>query len=1045
MSRNWTKEQLDAIQKDGTNIIVSAGAGSGKTAVLTERVIRKLHKGININELLVLTFTKAAAHEMKERIRVELKKDDNLKEQLSLIDASYITTFDSFALSVVKKYHYILNVSPNVSIIDTNILKMRKSSIIDNIFDELYKEEDTDFLNLISTFCVKDDKNIKNYILKINDKLDMKYDKYNYLDTYLEEHFTSSFIQKDIDSFVTIIKDKCNEIDKLLNVISTYVDSDYYGLLCEALKPLLESTTYNECKYNLNIDMPRIPKNTDELGKFYRDEISNIIKYLNSICVFESVTEIENSIIDTRQYINPLIKIIKELDSRIKQYKFDNDLYEFTDIANLSIKLIRENDDIRNELKASFKEILVDEYQDTNDLQEAFISLISDNNVYMVGDIKQSIYRFRNANPNIFKGKYELYKNNNQGLKIDLNKNFRSRGEVLSNINLIFDDIMDLNFGGANYRQEHRLVLGNTMFETIGNNNQNSNLEIYNYSYDKELDFKKEEIEIFLIANDIKDKITNHYQVIDSKTMTLRDVRYSDFAILLDRSTQFDLYKKIFTYMGIPLIPYKDEAVTSTSDILVIKSLLKMIDCLSRHTEDSSFKYAFMSVGRSFLYSYSDEELFDYITKNEYKQTELYEQARAISNIASALSIDSLLSLVIKEFKVVEKTITIGNVSDMISRIDYMIENAKTLSSMGYNLSLFIEYLEENFDTSDVTIALNKDDSNACHLMTIHKSKGLEYNICYYAGLYAGFNISDLKEIFYYDTYYGFVIPYFNEGISNTIYKTLLNEKYIKEEIEEKIRLFYVALTRCKEKMIVIADLDTKEVNATKNEDGVVDTFTRIKYRSFRDILLSVKESLIPFITNMDLSKINLNHDYIKNSKVEYKNRIPQTDIKINSKELSIDSHELKGTSYSRKVNTLLDNKAIEALKVGKYIHYCLETIDFKNPNFDNIDFFYQKKIKAFLDLDILKDIDIAKVYKEYEFIYDDNSEEHHGIIDLMLEYPDHIKIIDYKFKDITKEEYDKQLNGYRKYIQKISNKRVELYLYSIIDEEYRTIDSLVR
>jgi ATP-dependent helicase/nuclease subunit A len=184
--RSFTDKQLEAIEKSGTNIIVSAGAGSGKTAVLTERVIRKLKNGISIDKLLILTFTKAAAHEMKERIRDELKNDPSLINQLSLLDSSYITTFDSYALSLVKKYGYLTNISSNVSIIDNSILKMKKEAIISDIFAKLYKEKNEDFLKLISDFCVKDDKSIKDYIIKINDKLDMKYDKSKYLSNYIE-------------------------------------------------------------------------------------------------------------------------------------------------------------------------------------------------------------------------------------------------------------------------------------------------------------------------------------------------------------------------------------------------------------------------------------------------------------------------------------------------------------------------------------------------------------------------------------------------------------------------------------------------------------------------------------------------------------------------------------------------------------------------------------------------------------------------------------------------------------------------------------------
>jgi ATP-dependent helicase/nuclease subunit A len=1039
MSRNWTREQLEAINKSGTNIIVSAGAGSGKTAVLTERVISKMKSGIHINELLILTFTVSAAHEMKERIASYLKKDSNLKGELSLIETSYITTFDSYALSIVKKYGYLMNITPFVSICDTSILKGIKKSIIDNIFDKLYKSNDPSFLKLIGDFCVKDDESIKEYILKINDKLDMLYNKDTYLFNYINNSFDEFKINNDIKEFVSIIKNKCEQIKKIINNISHYVTSEYYDALYLSLEALLNAHTYDEYKNNLSIELPKLTKADDELAKSYRDEIKSIIEYLNNICVWDNESEVKASILSTKDYVKAIINIVSELDMRIKKYKSDNDLYEFSDIASISIKLIESNNEIRKEIRNSFKEILVDEYQDTNDLQEKFISLISNNNVYMVGDIKQSIYRFRNANPFIFKNKYELYKHNDGGIKIDLNKNFRSRSNVLNNINLIFDDIMDSNFGGADYKLEHRLDFGNTSFEDAGKTNQDQDLEIYNYKFDKELGFKKEEIEAFLIARDIKDKINNKYLVFDMKNNALRSVKYSDFCILIDRTTNFDLYKRVFTFLNIPLMVYKDEVVASSTDILAIKSLLKLILAIKNNDFSETFKYAFMSVGRSFLCDYTDDELFKLITSDTYKNTDLYIKASSISKLVDSLAIDEVLNKVIKEFRVYESIIKIGNINDMTFRIDYLIENAKSLSSIGYNLSTFIDYLEENLnDKSDVKIGVNKTDSDTVSIMTIHKSKGLEFNICYYSGLYAEFNISDLKELLYYDTTYGIITPYFNEGICKTIYKTLLREKYLKEEIEEKLRLFYVALTRCKEKMIMVADI-TDEISINTGTDELVPLSVRLDYRSFKDIVMSIKEKLNPYIKNIDIFNI-VNIEYRTNIVTDYKKLIPISNVEIIKKHIDIESKEIKETSYSRKINELIDEETNEALKVGKNIHYYLEMLDFNNPDLSNINSFYQKKIASFLNQDILKDLDKSKIYKEYEFIYNDVDGEHHGIIDLMLEYDNFIKIVDYKLKDIDEEAYIKQLIGYQKYIESISKKRVELYLYSIMDEKYKQI-----
>ena len=189
----WTEEQAQAINQEGSNIIVSAGAGSGKTAVLSERVLRKVKEGVDIRNILMLTFTNEAAGEMKERIRKKIIKAD-LKEQIEYIDAAYITTFDAYALSIVKKYHYLLNISKNISIIDSSIIDLEKERILENIFLDLYEKKDVNFLKLIGDFTTRDDKSIKDAILNINKSLDLKYDKHDFLNNYIDNFYNDENI-----------------------------------------------------------------------------------------------------------------------------------------------------------------------------------------------------------------------------------------------------------------------------------------------------------------------------------------------------------------------------------------------------------------------------------------------------------------------------------------------------------------------------------------------------------------------------------------------------------------------------------------------------------------------------------------------------------------------------------------------------------------------------------------------------------------------------------------------------------------------------------
>ena len=1034
---SWTKEQLDAINKENTNIIVSAGAGSGKTAVLTARVIRKL-ENVDINKLLILTFTKEAANEMKERIRKAIKKNENLKKQLDIIDSAYITTFDSYSLSLVKKYHYLLNLSPKIGIIDASIIKLEKEKIIENIFDELYKEKNLKFEKIIRELCTKDDQILKNYIIELNNKLDLKYDKIDYINNYIINNFNENLINKNINSYINIIIEKINELKQLLYEISIYVDGNYQTKLIDLLNPLIQSKTYIDIKNNVNISLPKLPANTEEIVKEKKEEINEVIKSIKELTKNKDLEEIKDNILLTKDYIEIILEIILKLDKRISNFKNQNEMYEFNDIAKMAINLLEQNENIKEEIKNYYNEIMVDEYQDTNDIQEKFISLISNNNVYMVGDIKQSIYRFRNANPNIFRNKYNKYEKQDNGIKIDLLKNFRSRTEVLDNINLIFNLVMDDKIGGAEYKETHQMIFGNTTYINEGKTNQNYNFEIFNYQTEDKT-YTKEEIEIFIIANDIKNKIENKYQVFDKDELKLRNIEYKDFCIIMDRNTEFEKYKKIFEYMKIPLTLYQDEVLTVENDILIIKNLMNLIIKINKKEFDTEFKYYFTSIARSYLFNYKDNIIFDIFLNNNFYDNEIFIKAKKISEELSNLTNEEFINDIINDFNVIENTIKVGDIEKSMVRIEYLLNLSNNLSELGYTpyeLALYVKEMTEG--KNEIKYSLNTKAGNNVKIMNIHKSKGLEFHICYFSGLHKTFNTSDLKQLFTIDNELGIIAPYYKNGIHNTIYKELLKNKYLKEEIAEKIRLFYVAMTRCKEKMIFITSFKEKE--ATKISNLVEDNI-RLKYKSFLDILESVKENIKEYITNIDIESINLTKEYNKIKTSNYQNLIDKSSEIIVKKEINIKTNKEEQKHFSKTTNKLITKEEEKNMEFGTYIHYLLEIIDFKNPNYNLIDKFYQDKIKNFLNQDLLKNIENANILKEYEFMHEENNTTYHGIIDLMLEYENHIDIIDYKLKNINDENYINQLNGYKNYIENKTNKKTNIYLYSILENNLKKIN----
>lgn len=1033
----WTDEQWNAIYDKGHNIIVSAGAGSGKTAVLSERVIENLKSGMSIKEVLLLTFTKAASLEMKTRIRNKIKKNPSLSKELSLIDEAYITTFDSFALSIVKKYHYILNISPNVSIIDGSLIRIKKKEILTNIFDKYYEDRNEKFLKLISDFCIKDDKEIFDSILSIYSKIDLKYNKNEYLDNYINEYFNIDRINNDIKDYEKLLMSKFEELDYLIEDMSYYIDSDYITNLRLSVSNLMHSKTYDEIVSNLSVEIPRLPKGSTDEVKEKKELINDVIKNIKSLCTYKNREEIMSSILSTKDYKEVIIDILKDFDEYVMAYKYENDIYEFTDIANLAIKLVKENVSVKEELKSSFKEIMIDEYQDTNDLQEILINLISNNNVYMVGDIKQSIYRFRNANPDIFKEKYNKYSNHIGGEKIDLNKNFRSREEVLNNINLLFNKVMDESIGGADYIKSHQMIFGNKSYINKGKTIQNYDFELYSYMYDKKSEYSKEEIEAFIIAKDILSKVKGNYQIFDKDTSVLRNAEYSDFVILMDRTTNFDLYKKIFLYLGIPLELYKDETMNEDTDIIVLNNLIKFTIKLDTGIYDKELEYLFTSVMRSFLCESTDEKIFDTIKNKTILTSPLANKVRKIklNNKSSYEIINDLIN----EFDFYNKLITIGNESASSVKLNSILSNAKTTSSIGYDINSFSEYLDNVIkEKIDIKYTIHSGVSNSVKIMTIHKSKGLEFPICYFSGLYKPFNISDIKEKFTYSNKYGIITPYFDEGVAETIYKHLLKNDYLKEEISEKIRLFYVALTRAKEKMILV--MPYEEIVNGKESD-LVSNVVRSKYKSLLDIVSSTLVSLTKYVTVIDYNKSGITKDYSLLIKKDFKSGIEKSTEVLNVNELLVENETLIDKHYSKENNKLITSDVKKNMKFGKYVHEVLEYFDLKKKDYSYIkDEFIKNKIISFSNLPIFDNVNEANIFHEYEFIYTLNNTKYHGVIDLMLEYPSHIDIIDYKLSDVTDINYISQLNGYKEYISSITKKPVNVYLYSIINEKISSL-----
>ena len=1023
----WTSEQKEAIEKSGSNIIVSAGAGSGKTAVLSERVIYKIENGIHVNELLILTFTKAAAAEMKDRIRKKISKREEFKSELDLINSAYITTFDSFALSIVKRYHYLLNITNNINITDDSIVQICKNKILDETFEELYALEDEEFIKLIKERTIKNDKTIRTNILKLGNIIDGYIDPDAFYNYVLNKFYTEENINDLIDEYRELLKEKYKCVLMEYDNMSYYFDSDYLSKI-----DLSDLVNFDDFTFVSTFRLPSVPRNTEEEAKNAKNKLKLSIDELLDYKKYGDINKIKENILSTYDDVKTIIKIIKKYLNKLNKYKSEEGIYTFNDIASMAIKILSDNEDVRNELKYSFKEIMIDEYQDTNDVQDKFISLIENNNVYMVGDIKQSIYKFRGSNPSIFMDKYNSYSKNINGYKIDLIKNFRSRSQVLNNINRMFELLMDDDIGGARYKESHEMIYGNTSYDNETFNDFNYDASILEYENETN-EYSNNEIEIFTIAKDIKEKMSSNFMVFDKDTSKMRKATYNDFVIILDRSKYFDDYKKIFEYMGIPLTILKDDKLNVNNDILLIKNILDFIIRINDGDFNQEFKYDFISIARSFLYEYSDSLIFEIFANNSFKETSIFKDFSNIKSINSKIC-STIYEEIIDISDFYNKLYKVGDYENVNARLETLYNLSNNLNELGYTIYDFRDYLNNIIEIGiDIKYSSYKDNSDSVKVMTIHKSKGLEYPVCYFADINHKFNISDMKDLVIADKKYGLILPATVEE-NNSIIKELYKNSYLKEEISEKIRLFYVALTRAREKIIIILP-SMETFKYEKDENGVILSLLRKKFIKLSDLIYGIKEYLPEYFESINIEKLNLSKNYLYKKKIE---ELKSFDIdKIDVNEINIHNEVVDEEHFSKETHELLTIENRTNMRYGTHFHEVLELFDFKKKNYEVInEEFIVNKIKHMLMNPIFNDIENANVYKEYEFYYSESNVNYHGIIDLMIEHDDHIDIIDYKLKNTTDSNYIKQLNGYKKYIESISEKNVNLYLYSILDEK---------
>lgn len=657
---NWTPEQQDAIYEKNSNILVAAAAGSGKTAVLVERIIHKIIEDkVDIDKLLVVTFTNSAASEMRERVLKAIDKkleenpeDENLQRQITLLNKASICTIDSFCLEIVRNHFYELeNVSPNFRIADTTEMELLKQEVIEDIFEEKYEAEDSDFAKLINVYTsYRDDTPLKDLVLKIYsyiqsnpfpqkwlaEKIEMFNLKDSLTDDFSKTPWGKILLQEVeeelIDEIVTLkkVEESLANNDEL-EVFFKIIKNDIEQL--ENLKAHLDNwDTAFEVASNLDFitwSRKKVDLEAKEKAKEIRDEVKKKReKVLGKILICNS-EEANQDIYDMYAILVKLQNLIITFDKEFTRRKREKNIVDFSDVEHFALEILLNSKEVAKKYQDKFEEIAIDEYQDSNLVQEYILTAIArENNIFMVGDVKQSIYKFRQAMPELFLNKYENYskkeeKKKEDDLKIQLFKNFRSKEKVLQFTNSLFENIMGKTLGDIDYNKEEFLNLGATYPEI----RQNEKIEIHIIDPKSEIEEEKEEtyeeteenedtifpaeeeniedveLEAKFVANQIQKLIENKYQVWDKKQESYRDIQYKDIVVLL-RSTRTTapIYEQEILKLQMPVFSDSSQEYLDSIEIQTIMSLLKIID-------NPMQDIPLVAVMRSNIGKFTDDEL----------------------------------------------------------------------------------------------------------------------------------------------------------------------------------------------------------------------------------------------------------------------------------------------------------------------------------------------------------------------------------------------------------------------------------------------------
>lgn len=870
--KNYTPDQRKAVIAEGRNVLVSASAGSGKTFVMIERVIRLIVEGkAEVGEILAVTYTTAAAEEMKQKLVKAIIAEINagrdaarFRKALSEVPTASISTFHSFCANLIRTYFYALDVDPSVSVADENQAGELKNKALDSLFESLYETRDEDFLYLVRIMGrSRGDDSLKETVKKLYEFASSEKSAEEFLTKAAENITEKSFYKSENELygiFTAYIKELIRIGENLSSLAESYgyaVYVEYVGELLVKLKTCLNAKDFRSLIKAAGLSVPKAPRTTskdDEDLAAYKGKL----EYFKKKCkdVYDDIREASpnddeekdlSEYLSTARATKALCRLTIDFGKEYARLKADAAALDFADLEHFAYRLLSENPDVLSAVKQKYKYVFADEYQDVNGIQEAILSLISSDNAFMVGDVKQSIYAFRGCNPDIIAAKFERYERG-EGETVSLDANFRSTDAVLAAVNKTFSPIMTKDFGGTDYKNnpmtgsgKYPQGYGETILIEIPEAEKEKTIKggVYDIVDDVNAPAPKAAFaEGAVVANIVRKEAGG--KVYDLKAKREREVTPKDFAVLTRNSSGFPT--EIVRHLKRNDIPVSSSAKNPVGDypeIKLLKDLLKIIvrfaddaplfACLKSAiggvseaeaaeikraayaaiTSDTGDKPAatkkptFADCYRWYLLSGEDENI-----RNKLKNFDEYiSKIRLLSGFENA---GEILSRVLSETGLDLEILSQKNGEIRLSRVERFIAEAGS-GENGLSVSKFLTRAES--DDGDVSVG-SSDGDDSVTVTSMHASKGLEYPIVILAGLGKRFNLDDTKKEILTDRYEGIALKFYDEESKRTkitLPRAAFKERARLNAIKEEMRVFYVAMTRAECKLYLVTSEPVEE------------------------------------------------------------------------------------------------------------------------------------------------------------------------------------------------------------------------------------------